>query len=89
MQLQATNFSQLKKELKPLEGKAIFKLTRINSMNDGTFARILHQVKPNELVFFDGRQLTHLEIKSVSDIEFMANGFKVKNCTFELMQVKL
>ena len=86
--LQAKNYSQLKKELKPLEGKAIFKLTRTNSMRDGEFLRVLHQVKMNDLVFYDGEQLTHLNINSAKEIEFMENGFKVRNVTLELMEVK-
>lgn len=86
--LQAKNYSQLKKELKPLEGKAIFKLTRTNSMRDGEFLRVLHQVKTNDLVFYDGEQLTHLNINSAKEIEFMENGFKVRNVTLELMEVK-
>lgn len=86
--LQAKNFNQLKKELKPLEGKAVFKLTRTNSMRDGEFLRILHQVKTKELVFYDGEQLTHLNIDSVKDVEFIENGFRVKNVTLELLEVK-
>ena len=34
-----------------MQGKAVFKLERVNSMNDGIFYRVLHQVKPHELVF--------------------------------------
>lgn len=45
----ATNWKELKKQLRPLQGKAI--LERHNSMNDGVFLRVLHQVKPHELVF--------------------------------------
>jgi hypothetical protein len=86
--LQAKNFNQLKKELKPLEGKVIFKLTRTNSMRDGEFLRVLHQVKTNELVFFDGEQLTHLNINSAKELEFIENGFKVRNVTLELLEVK-
>lgn len=86
--LQAKNFNQLKKELKEIEGKAIFKLTRSNSLKDGEFLRVLHKVKANDIVFWDGEQLTHLNIGSAKDIEFINNGFKVKNVTIELMEVK-
>ena len=86
--LTATNYNQLKKELKPLEGKAIFKLTRSNSMNDGEFFRVLHAIKQNEIVFYDGKQLTYLPIKSVKDIEINDNGFNVGNCKFELIEIK-
>lgn len=47
----ATNWKELKKQLRPLQGKAIFELERYNSMNDGIFLRVLHQVKAHELVF--------------------------------------
>lgn len=46
------NWDTLKRNLKPLQGKAIFILKRENSLNDGEFLRVLHQVKPHELVFF-------------------------------------
>ena len=87
MNIIAQNFNQLKKELKPLEGKAIFKLTRTNSMKDGEFLRILHKVKQNEIIFYDGTQLTHLEIKSAKDIEMIENGFRVLNCKYELDKI--
>lgn len=86
--LQAKNFNQLKKELKPLEGKAIFKLTRINTSKDGEFLRVLHQVKTNDLVFWDGKQLTHLNISSAKEIEFIENGFRIRNVTLELLEIK-
>jgi hypothetical protein len=73
------------KQLKALEGKALFKLTRINSMNDGIFTRILHKIRQNDIVFWDGKQLTYLPKQG---IEFFENGFKVQNCTFELLEVK-
>lgn len=43
-------WKELKKQLRQIQGKAVFKLERVNSMNDGTFYRVLHQVKPHELV---------------------------------------
>lgn len=46
--LNATSWKMLKKQLRQLQGKAIFELERNNSMNDGKFLRILHQVKPHE-----------------------------------------
>lgn len=85
--LTATNFNQLRKELKPLEGKAIFKLVRTNSMKDGEFLRVLHKVKQKEFEFFDGEQITHLQINKANDIEFIPNGFKVLNCTYKLLKV--
>lgn len=89
MLLQAKNFNQLKKELKLLEGRAIFKLTRVNSLKDGEFLRILHKVRPNEIVFYDGEQLTSLDIKTAKEIEFIENGcFRIKNVTLELLEVK-
>lgn len=72
------------KKLKALEGKAIFQLTRINSANDGTFTRILHKIRQKDIVFWDGKQLTYL---SKNGIEFFENGFRVQNCTFELLQI--
>lgn len=38
----ATNWKELKKQLRQIQGKAVFKLERVNSMNDGTFYRVLH-----------------------------------------------
>jgi len=87
--LQAKNYNQLKKELKEIEGKAIFKLTRTNSMRDGEFLRVLHKVKTNDIEFWDGQQITHLNISSAKDIEFINNGFKIRNVTLELMEVKI
>ena len=86
MNITAKNLNQLRKELKPLEGKAMFTLTRTNSMNDGVFNRVLHQVKQNELVFFDGQQLTYLPV-SAKEIEFLPDGFKIKNCTYQLNRI--
>lgn len=87
--LNAQSWKELKKQLRPLQGKAIFELERHNSMNDGKFLRVLHQVKPHELVFFDGKEKTYLLVSE--DIEqkigFFENRFSVLNCTYTLLQV--
>lgn len=82
-------WKELKRQLRPLQGKAIFELERHNSMNDGKFFRVLHQVKPHQLVFFDGNQTTYLEIpqEKESGVELLENGFSYLNCKFTLMQV--
>ena len=82
--LNATNWRELKKQLRQIQGKAVFKLERVNSMNDGTFYRVLHQVKPHELVFFDGKQPVYLQVdkETENNIEFIENGFKIGNCTY-------
>jgi len=87
--LNAQTWKELKKQLKPLQGKAIFELERTNSMNDGKFLRVLHQVKPHELVFFDGKEKTYLSVPEDTEqkIGFFENGFSVLNCTYTLLQV--
>lgn len=87
--LNATNWRELKKQLRQIQGKAVFKLERVNSMNDGTFYRVLHQVKPHELVFFDGKQLVYLQVdkETENNIEFIENGFKIGNCTYTLERI--
>ena len=82
-------WKELKKQLRPLQGKAIFELERCNSMNDGKFLRVLHQVKPHELVFFDGTHTTSLGIpqEKESSVELIENGFNYLNCKFTLLQV--
>lgn len=87
--INATNWTDLKKQLKPLEGKAIFTLQRVHSFQDGTFHRVLHEVHPHELVFFDGEQSVYLEVpKSKEDeLEFFENGFRYKNCTYTLEKI--
>lgn len=82
-------WEELKKQLRPLQGKAVFELERKNSMNDGNFLRVLHQVKPHELVFFDGTQKTYLTISEEDEnkVELFVNGFKYLNCRFTLKQV--
>lgn len=87
--LNATNWKELKKQLRPLQGKAIFKLERHNSLNDGMFLRVLHQVKPYELVFFDGKQKVYLSVteEEGQKMEFFENGFSVMNCKYTLVKV--
>ena len=72
----ATNWKELKKQLRQIQGKAVFKLERVNSINDGTFYRVLHQVKPHELVLFHGKQPVYLQVESKTecDNEYFENG---------------
>ena len=83
------NWATLKRNLKPLQGKAIFILKRENSLNDGEFLRVLHQVKPHELVFFDGKQKTYLSINKDSEnkVELLENGFKYLNCKYTISKI--
>lgn len=87
--LNATNWEELKKRLRQLQGRVIFKLERINSMDDGTFYRVLHQVKPHGLVFFDGRQSVYLQVdvRTENKIEYFENGFMIGNCTYILEKI--
>ena len=87
--LSATSWKMLKKQLRSLQGKAIFELERSNSMNDGKFLRVLHQVKPHELIFFDGKEKVFLPISEETEqkMEFFENGFSVINCRYTLKQV--
>lgn len=87
--LNATNWKELKKQLQQIQGKAVFKLERVNSMNDGTFYRVLHQVKPHELVFFDGKQPVYLQVdtRTEIEIEYFENGFRISNCTYTLDRI--
>lgn len=85
--INAKNFKELKKQLRQIQGKSIFKLTRIESMNDGEFIRVLHQVNAHDIIFWDGKQSVHLDILNENDIEYFNNGFKIKNCTYELIQI--
>lgn len=89
MEINATSWKKLKKQLRPLQGKAIFELERTNSMNDGKFLRVLHQVKPHELVFFDGKGKTYLSVSedAEQDIGFFENGFSVLNCKYTLLRI--
>lgn len=84
--LNVKTWGELKKALRKIQGKAIFELTRVNSLNDGVFVRVLHQVKPHQLVFFDGKQLVSLDISTEveQNIEFFENGFKFLNCIYIL-----
>jgi len=87
--INATSWKELKKQLRPLQGKAIFELERVNSMKDGKFLRVLHQVKPNEIIFFDGKQKVYFQVSSEEEkkISFFENGFNFLNCTYTLKQV--
>ena len=90
--LNATNWKELKKQLRQLEtrGKVVFKLERTNSMNDGVFCRVLYKVKPHELIFLDGNQKSYLPVpvEMESAVEYFENGFKICNCTYTLDRVK-
>jgi len=87
--INAQTWKGLKKRLKPLQGKAIFELERNNSMNNGKFLRVLHQVKPHELVFFDGKRKTYLSVSEDTEqkIEYFENGFSVLNCKYTLLRI--
>lgn len=87
--LEVKTWKELKKQLRKIQGKAIFELIRTNSANDGTFIRVLHQVKPHQLVFFDGKQLAYLDIDidAEQSLEFFENGFTFKNCTYILKKI--
>ena len=83
------SWTTLKRILKPLQGKAIFILKRESSLNDGEFLRVLHQVKPHELVFFDGKQKTYLSINKDNEnkVELLENGFKYLNCKYTISKI--
>lgn len=89
MMINAKSWKELKKQLRPLQGKAIFELERHNSMNDGKFLRVLHQVKHHELIFFDGKEKVYLTISEETEqnMEFFENGFSTINCRYTLKQV--
>lgn len=85
----AINWTDLKKQLRSLEGNAIFTLRRVRSFQDGVFHRVLHEVRTHELVFFDGEQLVCLEVPKSEEykLEFFENGFRYKNCTYTLIKI--
>lgn len=87
--INAISWKELKKQLRPLQGKVIFELERTNSMNDGKFFRVLHQVKPHELIFFDGKEKNHLMVTNDIEqkIEFFENGFSILNCKYTIKQI--
>ncbi len=87
--INATNWKELKAQLKPLQGKAIFELERTNSLNDGHFLRVLHRVKSHELIFFDGKQKVYLTILEDTEqkLHFFEDGFSFLNCTYKLKQI--
>lgn len=45
--LNATNWKELKKQLRQIQGKAVFKLERVNSMNDKTIWLLYSQRMEN------------------------------------------
>ncbi len=69
--------------------KAIFELERHNSLNNGVFLRVLHQVKSHELVFFDGKRKVYLSVEPETEqnMKFFDNGFSVMNCKYTLINV--
>jgi hypothetical protein len=87
--INTNNFKELKKQLRALQGKAIFELTRINSMKDGKFSRVLHKVNAHDIIFFDGTQTTTLSIteQNESNIQYFDNGFTIANCTYKLISI--
>ena len=87
--INATDWKELKKQLRPLEQKATFQMTRVNSFHDGIFHRILHEVQPHTLVFWDGEQLVYLEVpvEEEDKLQFFKNGFRFANCMYELEKV--
>ena len=87
--INAQNWKELKKQLRPLQGKAIFELERHNSLNDGKFLRVLHQAKAHELVFYDGKQTCTLPVGEDTEkiMEFFEGGFSVMNCRYTLKQI--
>ena len=84
--IDATNWKELKKQLRTLERKAAFRMTRVNSFHNGIFHRILHEVQPHNLVFWDGEQLVYLDVPEEEEdkLTFFENGFRFANCTYEL-----
>ena len=87
--IDATDWKELKKQLKTLEGKAAFRMTRVNSFHNGIFHRILHEVQPHNLVFWDGEQLVYLDVPEEEEdkLTFFENGFRCANYTYELEKV--
>ena len=85
----AQNWKELKKQLKPLQGKAIFELERHSSLNDGKFLRVLHQVKAHGIVFYDGKQTSTLTIVEdmENNLQFFEDGFSFLNCKYTLKQI--
>ena len=82
--INAKSWKELKRQLRPLQGKAVFELERHNSMNDGTFLRVLHQVKPRELVFYDGKQKVYLSVTEETEQEM--NFYASKYTLVQIME---
>lgn len=87
--ISARSWEELKKQLRPLQGKAIFELERHSSLNDGKFLRVLHQVKAHEIVFYDGKQTSTLAITEdmKKNLHFLGDGFSFLNCKYTLLQI--
>ena len=81
--IDATDWKELKKQLRTLEGKAVFRMTRVNSFHNGIFHRILHEVQPHNLVFWDGEQLVYLDVPEEEEDKLTF----FENCTYELEKV--
>lgn len=83
----AKNKKELINKLKSYEGKAIFKLTREKSLNDGEFVRVLHKVRNRDIIFIDeNMKECHIDIPKVSDLNIIENGFIIMNCKYELIK---
>ena len=89
IKINASNFKELKKQLRQLQGKAIFELIRINSLKDGKFLRILHKVNAHDIIFWDGERQVTLDITKdqENNIIYFENGFKILNCTYKLINI--
>jgi len=84
----AKNKTDLINKLKSLQGKAIFKLTRTDSFNNGEFIKVLHKVTLDKIILIDNNmQQGSLYFPKANEIEYIENGFKIKNCTLELIKV--
>lgn len=83
----AKNKTELINKLKSFEGKAVFKLIRENSFNDGEFIRILHKVRNRDIIFIDeNMKECHINIPKATDLNIIENGFIIINCKYELIR---
>ena len=87
--IDATDWKELKKQLRTLEGKAAIRMTRVNSFHNGIIHRILHEVQSHNLVFWDGEQLVYLDVPEEEEdkLTFIENGFRFAKCTYEQEKV--
>ena len=84
----AKNKTELINKLKALEGKAVFKLIRENSFNDGEFLRVLHKVRNKDIIFIDDNiKECYLNIPNATELKILENGFMVMNCKYELIKI--